>query len=135
MGTRSTTQVRHNAEPLLTFYRHFDGYPSGHGLDMLPMLERTNLKEAATSPYIQCNGAGNFAAMLLASIVPKDRKGTILSHNIYLVPHQEHGEHEYTYTIDFCDDELEPLIKVQGHGLDLVGLTVEEFSQLCNSTE
>lgn len=40
MSTRSQTRINFGGERVLTFYRHCDGYPSGHGCDLCKALEK-----------------------------------------------------------------------------------------------
>ena len=70
MGTRSTTTIYENGEPLLTFYRQMDGYPSGHGqelVDFLKGIEMVNgIQMGGDPPKLQqANGAGCLAAQIL----------------------------------------------------------------------
>ena len=45
MGTRSLTIVNdeHNEKEMMVFYRHYDGYPTGHGTDLLNFLNNMNI--------------------------------------------------------------------------------------------
>lgn len=38
MGTRSTTTFYDGEKPVWTFYRQYDGYPEGHGLELAAAL-------------------------------------------------------------------------------------------------
>ena len=38
MGTRSLTFVYDNDDAMINMYRQFDGYPSGHGLELAEFL-------------------------------------------------------------------------------------------------
>lgn len=70
MGTRSITKVYNkNGDVLVCLYRQFDGYPSGHGQDLLDFVkERTivngyNLQQTSQS---FANGMGCLAAQIVA---------------------------------------------------------------------
>ena len=70
MGTRSTTTIYGDGKPLLTFYRQMDGYPSGHGqelVDFLRGIEMVNgISMGGDPPKLQqANGAGCLAAQIL----------------------------------------------------------------------
>lgn len=137
MGTRSTTQVRVNGEPLLTFYRQFDGYPAGHGKDMLPLLEREHVN-GYNNASKQYNGPSNFAAMLIALLFEgrhRESPGVMDCGGIYIRAHEDHGKEEFGYTIDFAalDSKLgakePPKITVTGTDTPSAwrGMSVEEF--------
>ena len=40
MSTRCQTRIDMGGERVLTFYRHCDGYPNGHGLDLCRAIEK-----------------------------------------------------------------------------------------------
>ena len=132
MGTRSTTQIKLDETPLLTFYRQYDGYPSGHGLDILALLQRQSVN-GFTNPNTQYNGAENFAAMLIASVIPRNREGKVQCGNIYVEPHEHFGQQEYNYLIAFSSEEAEPTVTVTGRGLDPKPLSIAEFAELCET--
>jgi len=69
MGTRSTIALYDNDEAMINMYRQFDGYPSGHGLELAEFL---NSFEAITNGFSInetrkiANGMGCLAAQLVA---------------------------------------------------------------------
>lgn len=79
MGTRSITHIHEAAiddnrdwsteKIICTFYRHWDGYPSGHGTDLLKFCESkgrvTNGKGADFVEDYDYNGMGEFAVKLM----------------------------------------------------------------------
>jgi len=106
MGTRSLTHVietyKHNGkkkkQTLLTMYRQYDGYPSGHGADLVNFLEGSKVvngygmgDEGSKKVF---NGTGCLAAQLVAHF----KKGV---GGFYLQrPNAKDCGEEYTYDIE-----------------------------------
>lgn len=100
MGTRSLTYVYDDGEtkPFLCMYRQFDGYPSGHGLDLAKFLAPIVMRngyQMDDKAGTHANGMGCLAAQLVANL-KTDIGG------IYLYPAettdagQEYEYHIYT---------------------------------------
>lgn len=73
MGTRSVTRVFEGDTEVCTIYRHWDGYPEGHGAWLIEALEgKTAVNgwcSAATKPKQDLlNGAGRAAGYLIAKL-------------------------------------------------------------------
>jgi len=68
MGTRSLTFVYDEGNrPLLNLYRQFDGYPSGHGVDLANFLNGLRLVNGyGIDKSGIANGMGCLAAQLVA---------------------------------------------------------------------
>jgi len=71
MGTRSLTYVYDdNSKPIIKLYRQFDGYPSGHGIELAEFLgnirEITNGIRAGDRDRRTANGMGCLAAQMVA---------------------------------------------------------------------
>lgn len=73
MGTRSITEVRSSWdggdwETNAVIYRHWDGYPSGHGKDLYKFLEDLVVVNGlrGDAPETHVNGPGRLAARLVA---------------------------------------------------------------------
>lgn len=70
MGTRSLTYVYDDATPIICMYRQFDGYPSGHGVELSEFL---NSFDEITNGYMLgetrkiANGMGCLAAQMIAN--------------------------------------------------------------------
>ena len=67
MGTRSLTFVYDEDTPLINMYRQFDGYPSGHGVELAEFLSGFEIVNGygEVKPKL-ANGMGCLAAQLIA---------------------------------------------------------------------
>lgn len=96
MGTRSLTFVYDGDEAMINMYRQFDGYPSGHGLELAEFL---NSFEAITNGFSInetrkiANGMGCLAAQLIANF-----KTEVGGFYIYPVTATDCGQ-EYEYHV------------------------------------
>lgn len=106
MGTRSLTFVYdEDGRSIISMYRQYDGYPSGHGKDLAEFLEPiTMVNGIGMTEAVIANGPGCLAAQLVAHF--KDGPG-----GIYLEP---------TTAVD-CGQDYEYHIATHGEG---VGLTI-----------
>tara|TARA_B100002049_G_scaffold234317_1_gene216559 strand:- start:3276 stop:3785 length:510 start_codon:yes stop_codon:yes gene_type:complete len=70
MGTRSLTHVyeqKGDNRPLVTIYRQFDGYPTGHGQELLDSFGKHEIVNGfGISDNPVANGMGCLAAQLIA---------------------------------------------------------------------
>ena len=67
MGTRSLTHVVEDNDTLLTIYRQYDGYLSGHGLDLAEYLHDISIVNGMNGDNkAKANGMGCLSAQLLA---------------------------------------------------------------------
>lgn len=109
MGTRSLTHVietyKHNGkkkkQTLLTMYRQYDGYPSGHGADLVEFLEGGDLVNGFgmdDKGKKVFNGAGCLAAQMVAHF-KKDVGGFYIQK-----PNAKDCGEEYTYEIEVDSD-------------------------------
>ena len=120
MSTRSATIIRQTTywgenaetEELMRFYRHYDGYPEGHGMDMARAITLADKKGYAPAYWVQgvlgfffCNEIG----------VEFEPYGC------------EHGDIEFLYVVEGIidrrwgrtnDDRLPVTISVYQHSLD-----------------
>ena len=94
MGTRSLTHVVDNNDTLLTLYRQYDGYLTGHGLDLAEFLQDICIVNGISgSADRKANGMGCLSAQLIAHL--KDGVG-----NIYVYPPDSKDcWEEFTYYI------------------------------------
>lgn len=79
MSTRCQTFITCKGEPVATIYRHYDGYPSGMGRDLIEMCHKTTI---AQELVVKILTAWNFEVQL-EEISAK------------------HGDAEYEYYVDF----------------------------------
>jgi hypothetical protein len=102
MGTRSIThiQFRHagKVQPVVTFYRQYDGYPEAHGLEMAKILN--GFKPTGDKLGEFANGHDDMAFQFLAIL--KSAHGP---YNLYLTPvgGENMGE-EFIYTVTFGEE-------------------------------
>ena len=116
MGTRSVTTLYEGDKPLLAFYRQMDGYPSGHGqelVDFLKGIEMVNgIQMGGEPPKLQqANGAGCLAAQILTHFKTgvinytygqdgtKIREGDNVG-SIYVVPIGQTEEYNYDVVVN-----------------------------------
>ena len=109
MGTRSLTRIIPRQEGLsfneghkkgelayVNMYRHFDGYPTGHGLDLAEFLKDFKIINGIGGDAelgTHANGEGCLAAQMVKHF--KDRVGYIYLHPTT----NESGWEDYIYTI------------------------------------
>lgn len=104
MGTRSLTRVYEDGQLLVQFYRQYDGYPSGMGLELAEYLAAGKLVNGFGSGaelHNTWNGAGCLAASLIAHF--KDSVG-----NIYIAPPKKSVDmwQEFEYEIHVNGDSV-----------------------------
>ena len=116
MGTRSLTRIIPRQDGLsfneghkqidmayVNMYRHLDGYPEGHGLELAEFLkdiELINGVPLVNHNRYMANGSGCLAAQMVKHF--KDGVG-----DIYLHPHNDElGWEDYIYTVYPKENEL-----------------------------
>jgi hypothetical protein len=137
MGTRSTTIFIEKNNPkegskkpqlkkICKFYRQYDGYPEGNGMEIATFLADGELVNGFGGNTKQFNGVGCLAAQVIDHL--KDGVG-----NIYMIPVTDGGE-EYNYTITglspwYNNTKNEPpiTIKVTGYDGEIFEGTPKEF--------
>jgi hypothetical protein len=103
MGTRSLTFVYdENSKPIIKLYRQFDGYPSGHGLELAEFLnsieEITNGIRAGDRDRRTANGMGCLAAQMVSHF--KKGVGEFYLHNVEGNDHwQDYEYHVYKHRV------------------------------------
>lgn len=130
MSTRSTTTVinGHDNTVVATFYRQSDGYPSGHGQDLVDFLKGGTVTNGIRFGSTAFNGAGDLAFRLIASM--KDDPSE--PGNFYCIPSTDGWDVDFDYTISALPGQ--PILvscSSRGWGNDpdelLFRGTVEEF--------
>ena len=114
MGTRSTTTIHEDGKPLMTFYRQMDGYPSGHGQQIVDFLKTIKLVNGipvgTKEPMQMANGAGCLAAQMIVHFKTNvenwnhSKGGAVVRKDdhaggIYIVDHEDAGGQAYHYDV------------------------------------
>lgn len=114
MGTRSLTRVietwnddngKQKQEKLVTMYRQFDGYPSGHGQELADFIKSGVVVNGISSDRTGkvFNGAGCFAAQMISHFKGDDAGGFY----IYSNSAKDVGEeYEYHVLVDFDTKQI-----------------------------
>jgi hypothetical protein len=129
MGTRSLTVMYDEAgNETVVMYRHWDGYPEGHGLDLANFLKgisMTNGYSGDADRSALANGMGNLNAMVVAHFSPE--------HDVHLYPKDTRGcWEEYVYHVKLSEDkhlimEVDGLHDGEGEPLGTQTFRPEEF--------
>lgn len=141
MGTRSQTTISEAGnKPLVGIYRHFDGYPSGHGLELFQFLSKIKIVNgfAPGSKLGEvANGAGCLAAQLVANFktavggVYIQKAGNTGGKKINLTSTPE----EFTYQVTIGNEEsgFEIRLKVYNYEDKIFEGGLEEFGEFCSA--
>lgn len=129
MGTRFAIEIVDNGETLVTCYGQYDGYPTGAGADIAEFLKnRQYVNGFSEKAETISNGAGDFAAQLVAYFKSKDGMET---GGFYIRPKMktrgDHGE-EWIYQIKFTDRHQAPMILVYSGDVTFFGAPNEAES-------
>lgn len=102
MGTRSLTHIHEGDKTLVTMYRQFDGYPSGHGEELFKFLKDIKIINGISGDAdmgTHANGMGCLAAQIISHF--KQELG-----GIYIYPPDSNDcWEEYVYTIWYDKDK------------------------------
>lgn len=132
MGTRSLTTFidNFNDEEIVVMYRQMDGYPEGHGVDLLEFLQGMDIVNGlpvGRSDDSLANGMSCLAAQVISHF--KQGAGDFYLHTANT---RDYGE-EYIYTIYVhrCIEETNDMLKVRVHKVydnkDIFDGTVDEM--------
>jgi hypothetical protein len=116
MGTRCLTRVFDGDTEVCCIYRHWDGYPDGHGRDLKRALKGKHVvngwSTGASKPEVdRLNGAGRVAAYLVAFLQAE-------GHNPNIMPPGTAGVgEEYEYRIELPD--LDSITRAGPDGLPI----------------
>ena len=132
MGTRSLTVFNDewNNEEIVVLYRQFDGYPEGHGTDLLKFVHDMNIVNGITPKEKRkiANGMGCLAAQAIVHF--KEVPGDFYLHSAGT---RDIGE-EFIYTLYYDSKELK--VKVQDtydNGHDLFDGNTKEYYEWINT--
>lgn len=110
MGTRSLTRVKdESGQTILTMYRQMDGYPEGHGAELVAFLEGMAVS-GAISVVNQPEKSANGMECLAAQLVAHFKLGV---GGFYLYP-ENAADEEYNYFIELVDAVL--TLTYEGNG-------------------
>ena len=135
MGTRSLTIFNNewDNEEIVVLYRQYDGYPTGHGRDLLNFLNNMKIVNGMNSKNEKlkiANGMGCLSAQVIAYL--KEAPGDFYLHSAGT---RDIGE-EFIYTLYFKNKELK--IKVQDvydDGHDLFDGNMTQYNKWINNLE
>lgn len=113
MGTRSTTKIKdENGRVLVSLYRQYDGYPSGHGVEVANFLNARKVVNGFggnQTGATHANGMGCLGAQLVSHL-----KGDQIG-NVYLTSADD--SQEYNYTIYLKEGALCMRVESEYNGL------------------
>ena len=122
MGTRALTFVYDGSTPIVNMYRQYDGYPSGHGLELAQFLTRGRLVQGLSGKeQVVFNGMGCLAAAMIANF--KETPGGFYIHS---VEETECGQ-DYEYHVYQVEDEIR--VRVTNRGCNMFGLTMSDKNE------
>lgn len=122
MGTRSNTVFFDGKSKILNMYRHFDGYPSGHGLELALCLAGYEIVNGyGEANQTIANGMGCLAAFVVSRF--KKKTG-----GIYLAPMNDGGS-DFTYIVKLTKKGL--TIKVNEWDAVVFSGSLDEFITFC----
>ena len=130
MGTRSLTVFNNEMDnsEIVVLYRQYDGYPTGHGRDLLSFLNNMEIVDGISNTEKRriANGMGCLSAQVVAHL--KEAPGDFYLHSAGT---RDIGE-EFIYTL-YYTEELR--IKVQDtydDGNDLFNGNIKEYKDWMN---
>ena len=122
MGTRALTFVYDGDKPIVNLYRQYDGYPSGHGLELAEFLDGFKVVNGIGRETTRiANGMGCLAAQVVAHF--KDSVGGFYIHS---VDSTECGQ-DYEYHVYQKDKELR--VRITDRGCNMFGLTMSDTNE------
>ena len=123
MGTRSLTFVYDEQDVIINMYRQYDGYPTGHGLELAEFLAQFTMVNGlgVNEDRKVANGMGCLAAQLVAHF-------KVGAGGFYLYPATavDCGQ-DYEYHVYQKDKELR--VRVTDRGCKMFGLTMSDTNE------
>lgn len=140
MGTRSLTRVietyndngKEKKDILVTMYRQFDGYPSGHGMELAEFIKSGKVVNGISlgDTQIVFNGAGCFAAQMISHFKGDEAGGFY----IYANSVKDAGhEYEYHVIINYNTKEIKLICFEYGY-INKAGDYVDKKRKLFEGT-
>jgi hypothetical protein len=140
MGTRSLTRVietyndngKEKKDILVTMYRQYDGYASGHGMELAEFIKSGKVVNGLGigNTQKQFNGAGCFAAQMISHFKGDSAGG------FYIYPNsvKDAGQdYEYHVIIDYYTHEIKMICFEQGY-INKTGSYVDKKRKLFEGT-
>ena len=128
MGTRALTFVYDGSTPIVNMYRQYDGYPSGHGLELAQFLTRGRLVNGLSGKdEVVFNGMGCLAAAMIANF--KETPGGFYIHPVTETEcGQDYEYHVYqsTEVMPFGEGEPPLRVRITNRGCNMFGLTMSD---------
>lgn len=112
MGTRSLTYVYEGKKPVVCLYRHYDGYPTGHGAELAEFLMGYDIVNGFGEKRAKlANGMGCLAAQMVAHF--KTETGNFYLHAPILERDdgQDFEYHVYDEEVIIMDHSGDPIFK------------------------
>ena len=126
MGTKSYSVFFDGKNRILNMYRQFDGYPSGHGLELALCLAGYEIVDGyGKANQTMANGMGCLAAFVVSRF--KTETG-----GIYLAPMSD-GGNDYTYTVKQGPKGLK--ITVKEYENPIFSGSLDQFIAFCEQGE
>lgn len=132
MGTRALTFVYESYkdeqgkvvhQPIINLYRQYDGYPSGHGVELAEFLQRGRLVNGLSGrDDVVFNGMGCLAAQLVANF--KKESGGFYLHPVTAV---DCGQ-DYEYHV-YENGDRKICVRVTDRGCNMFGLTMSDKNE------
>jgi hypothetical protein len=127
MGTRALTFVYDGSTPIINMYRQYDGYPSGHGLELAEFLTQGKLVNGLSGKNETVfNGMGCLAAAMVANF--KQSAGGFYIHSVEDTECGQDYEYHVYEGLD-SEGERELRVRVTNRGCNLFGLTMSDTNE------
>jgi len=123
MSTRSLTIFKDSGKEIAVMYKHYDGYPEGHGKDLAKFLTGMKIVNGISGkePPKFANGMGCLAAQVIAHF--KTEPGDVA----ILPPGTRDCWEEYVYVISGETGDIEPTLTVEGYKKPVFEDKVSQF--------
>ena len=130
MGTRCLTIIHDDGVPLISMYRQYDGYLTGHGIELATfLLDMKIVNGLGLERKRVANGAGCLAAQMIAQF--KTAPGGFYIHHI---PDSPEDLEDVDYVYNVMVDSGEITVTVVGGEITFSG-TQTEFFDYCMVTD
>jgi len=124
MGTRSLTFVYDEQDVIINMYRQYDGYPSGHGLELAEFLAQFTMVNGLSVNETRkvANGMGCLAAQLVSNF----KVGEAGQFYLYPATATDCGQ-DYEYHV--YKDAQGLRVRITDRGCNMFGLTMSDKNE------